>query len=81
MGSILEELYFTYSAALRIESDCANTISNVENKLYKMLKGKKKQLFSDYECACSQYATLCAIAGFKNGFRMGFDLAREMSEL
>ncbi|MCL2638693.1 MAG: hypothetical protein FWD48_10040 [Oscillospiraceae bacterium] len=48
MDSILEELFFTYSAALLIESDCANTISNAENKLCKMLKGKEKRLFSDY---------------------------------
>ena len=81
MDSILEELFFTYSAALLIESDCANTISNAENKLCKMLKGKEKRLFSDYECAYSQYATLCAIAGFKNGFKLGCEFAQELSEL
>ncbi|MCL2697170.1 MAG: hypothetical protein FWE74_03700 [Oscillospiraceae bacterium] len=82
MGSIIEELYYICTEeGMTIESKPADIITKNENKICKMLKGKKKRIFHDYMDAYSEYATLCAIEGFKHGFKAGCNVAEEMFNL
>ena len=79
---ILEELYFICTEeGLTIKEEPANIISKVENKFCKKLKGAEKKLFYDYADTYSEYATLCAIEGFKHGFKAGCNVAEEMFNL
>ncbi|MCL2638758.1 MAG: hypothetical protein FWD48_10375 [Oscillospiraceae bacterium] len=82
MESILEELYYIcIEEGLKIKREPADIITKNENKLCKMLKGKKKKIFHDYMDAYSEYTTLCAIEGFKHGFKAGCNVAEELFNL
>ena len=81
MKNILDKIYCILEPAVTIKGGSSDIIDRAERKFCKKLKGKEKKLFNDYELAYSQFNAITATESFKQGFKVGFDFAKEMEEL